>query len=148
MFEARETHCRLLLLVGVAMTAAILMSSAQNPVPFQPTSPARPDPQTAPQDVIPPTPPMTEKQKKDLLKYNFGQMKKDAQELSSLAKSLQDDLEHSNQNVLSIGVISKAEKIEKLAKKIRDSAKGLPDRAEADPSVGGAATRTTGRARA
>jgi hypothetical protein len=148
MFEARKIHAGLLLLVAVAMTAAVLVSSAQNPIPFRPDLPAKPDPQAAPQDIVPPLPSMTEKQKRDLLKYNFGQMKKEAQELSTLAKSLQDDLEHSNQNVLSIGVISKAEKIEKLAKKIKDSAKGLPDRAESGPVVEAAATGTTGRARA
>lgn len=147
MFETRKIHAGLLLLVVVAMTTAVVVSSAQNPVPFQPVSPANSGPQTAPPEVIPLPPSMTEKQKKDLLKYNFGRMKKDAQELSSLAKSLQDDLEHSNQNVLSIGVISKAEKIERLAKKIKDSAKGLPDRAESRPLVDAPPRGRAGRAR-
>ena len=44
-------------------------------------------------------------------------------------------------NVLSLDVVSKAEKIEKLAKKIRDSAKGLPDRASRFPETGATEAR-------
>ena len=43
-------------------------------------------------------------------------MKRQANELARRAKSLQDDLDKSNQNVLSLGVIDKAQRIEKLAK--------------------------------
>ncbi len=68
---------------------------------------------------------ITRKQKKDLLKMNFEKMKHDADELADLAKSLQDDLGKSNENVLSLDVVEKAEKIEKLAKKIKSSAKGM-----------------------
>ena len=68
-------------------------------------------------------------------------MKENAQELAKLAKSLQEDVDHSNENVLSLGVVSKAEKIEKLAKKIKDTAKGLPDRAGRLPETGAAAAR-------
>ena len=39
-------------------------------------------------------------------------------------QSLQKDLDGSNQNVLSLKVLDKAEKIEKLAKKIKNSARG------------------------
>ncbi len=64
------------------------------------------------------------KQKRDLLKSNFEKMKRDADELASLAKSLQEDLDKSNQNLLSLKIVNKAEKIEKLAKKIKEVAKG------------------------
>ena len=94
-----------------------------------------------PGEIEPPAPSLPAKQKRDLLKCNFKQMKKDAEELAKLAKSLQEDLDHSNENVLSLDVVSKAEKIEKLAKKIRDSAKGLPDRASGFPETGATEAR-------
>lgn len=71
-----------------------------------------------------PSPQLPSKQKQELLKSNFEKMKRDADQLAALAKSLQEDLSKSNQNVLSLKVVNKAEKIEKLAKKIREGAKG------------------------
>ncbi len=69
-------------------------------------------------------PPLSKKQKKDLLKDNFEKMKRDADELAELAKSLQEDLDKSNENVLSLRVVDRAEKIEKLAKRIKGMARG------------------------
>jgi hypothetical protein len=73
-----------------------------------------------------PEPPqeLSQKQKRDLLKANFEQMKRDADALATLAKSLQEDLAKSNENVLSLHVVEKAEKIERLAKKIKGTARG------------------------
>ena len=68
--------------------------------------------------------PLTKKQRQDLLKSNFEKLKHDADELSTLAKSLQQDLDKSNENVLSLKVLDRAEKIEKLARKIKSEAKG------------------------
>ncbi|HEY6292092.1 MAG TPA: hypothetical protein VI455_11115 [Terriglobia bacterium] len=70
------------------------------------------------------TPPLTPKQQRDLLKSNYEKMKQQADELADLAKSLQDELDKSNQNILSLQVVDKADKIEKLAKKIKDAARG------------------------
>jgi hypothetical protein len=67
---------------------------------------------------------MTDKQKHNLLKENFKNMKRDAGDLFNLAKALQDELNNSNENVLSLDVVDKAEKIEKLAKKIKGTARG------------------------
>lgn len=64
------------------------------------------------------------KQKRDYMKSNFEKMKIDADELVVLAKSLQEELSNSNVNLLSLKVVEKAEKIEKLAKKIKSVAKG------------------------
>lgn len=69
-------------------------------------------------------PTISRKQKRDLLKLNFEKMKRDADELADLAKSLQEDLSKSNENVLSLRIVEKAEKIEKLAKKIKNVARG------------------------
>jgi hypothetical protein len=66
--------------------------------------------------------PLTPKQQRAVLKANFAKMKEDADQLADLAKSLQEDLNKSNENVLSVGVVEKADKIEKLAKKIKSAA--------------------------
>ncbi len=71
-----------------------------------------------------PLPGLKEKQKRELMKANYEKMKRDAEELSSLAKSLQEDVDKSNENVLSLHIVEKAEKIEKLAKRIKGVAKG------------------------
>jgi hypothetical protein len=68
---------------------------------------------------------LARKQRKGLLKHNFEKMKRDAEDLATLAKALQDDLAKSNENVLSLTVVDKAEKIEKLAKRIKNTARGF-----------------------
>jgi hypothetical protein len=87
-----------------------------------------PGPPTRPQEppaVEPPSsPPLTVRQKQDLLKSNFKKLKRDASELAELAKSLEEDIDKSNQNVFSLKVVERADKIEKLAKKIKSAAKG------------------------
>ena len=70
------------------------------------------------------TPSLKAKQKQELLKANFEKVKRDADDLLVLAKSLQEDVGKSNENVLSLRVVEKAEKIEKLAKRIKSTAKG------------------------
>ena len=67
---------------------------------------------------------MTKKQRQGIVKSNFEKMKRDADELAALAKTLQEDLNKSNENVFSLRIVDRAEKIEKLAKKIRNEAKG------------------------
>ncbi len=71
-----------------------------------------------------PLPGLKDKQKRDLMKANYEKMKRDAEELASLAKSLRDDIDKSNENVLSLHIVDKAEKIEKLAKRIKSVARG------------------------
>jgi len=67
---------------------------------------------------------LSDKQKRDILKLNSEKMKQNVDQLVDLSKQLQGELEKSNENVLSLGVIDKADKIEKLAKKIKSSAQG------------------------
>ena len=64
------------------------------------------------------------KQQRELIAQRFEQMKQDADELTTLAKSLQEELDKSSENILSLQVLEKAEKIEKLAKRIKNNAKG------------------------
>lgn len=65
------------------------------------------------------------KKNRALAQANFEQAKHDAMQLSGLAQALQLELSQSNGNVLSLDVIDKAAKIEKLAKKIKGTAKGF-----------------------
>jgi hypothetical protein len=64
------------------------------------------------------------KRKKALLDYNFKKLKQHAQDLAELAKSLQAEVDKSNENVLSLEIVKKAEQAEKLARKIKNEAKG------------------------
>jgi len=65
------------------------------------------------------------KQKRDLLKANLEKMKRDAGELADLVRALQEELNKSNENVLPLGVVEKADKIQKLAKRIKGAARGF-----------------------
>ena len=65
------------------------------------------------------------KQKRDLLKANFEKLKRDAGELAGLAKALQEELNKSNENMLSLHVVEQADKIQKLAKRIKGNARGF-----------------------
>ena len=68
---------------------------------------------------------MTAMQKQSLMRANFEKSKSDAEEMAALAKGLREVLDKPNVNVLSVEVINRAEKIEKLAKKIREETKGF-----------------------
>ena len=72
-----------------------------------------------------PGPPLSRDQKRNMLKSNFEKMKHDANELTDLAKALQEELNKSDENTLSVDVIDKAKKIGKLAKKIKGSAQSF-----------------------
>ncbi len=142
MFNAKRSYqAWLAVLAAVALITAKPVTCGQAPSPVKARSSLGYGPQLNPGEVEPPAPSLPAKQKRDLLKYNFNQMKKDVQELAKLAKSLQEDVDHSNENVLSLDVVSKAERIEKLAKKIKDAAKGLPNRAGRFMETGAAAAR-------
>jgi hypothetical protein len=65
------------------------------------------------------------RQKRLLLKENLERMKRDAGELADLTKALQEELNKSNENVLALDIVAKADKIQKLAKKIKGNARGI-----------------------
>ncbi|MGD0922731.1 MAG: hypothetical protein ABSA70_13340, partial [Terriglobia bacterium] len=91
------------------------VDAPQAPVPLKAQEPS-------PTQEEEPAAQITHKQKRDLLKQNFEKMKRDAEELAALAKALQEDLDKSNENLLSLQVVNRAEKIEKLAKRIKSTA--------------------------
>jgi len=70
-------------------------------------------------------PSLSAKQKLSIMHANFEKSKSDAEELAALAKGLREELDKPNVNVLSPQVMNRAEKIEKLAKKIREETKGF-----------------------
>ena len=59
--------------------------------------------------------------------YNFTKLKQHSRELAELAKSLQAEVDKSNENVLSLEIVKKAEEAEKLAEVLREIRLGLPD---------------------
>lgn len=67
---------------------------------------------------------ITPKQRREMMKANYEKMKRDAAELASLAKALQEELDKASENVFSLQIVDKAEKIEKLAKRIKNTARG------------------------
>jgi outer membrane murein-binding lipoprotein Lpp len=60
-----------------------------------------------------------------MLKSKFQKMKRDVDELAGLAKAMQEELNKSNENIFPVDIVEKAEKIEKLAKKVKGSARGF-----------------------
>ncbi len=66
---------------------------------------------------------MPRKQRQELLKANFAKMKREAADLTALAQSLEAELDSSNENVLSMTILEKAQKIEALAKRIAKTAR-------------------------
>lgn len=90
--------------------------------PQQPTRRQNGLPAAEPPDVFPKP---GEKRKKAILDDNFKKLKEHAQDLADLAKSLQAEIEKSNENVLSLEILKKADEAEKLARKIKSEAKGF-----------------------
>ncbi|MFB3921926.1 MAG: hypothetical protein ACE145_09400 [Terriglobia bacterium] len=126
--DKRISSCAGLLLTGVLAGAAGLAASRYLSAAPEPRTPLP----AAGQEVgFPDSSPgskasaqISHKQRREIIKENFEKMKRDAEELSSLAKALQEDLDKSSENVLSLQIVEKAEKIEKLAKRIKGTAKG------------------------
>lgn len=129
--STKALYCAFALSLLATMTHARAASPAPEPTPALPqagitSQAATPAAQRvpAPNDAAPPQDKITHKQRQDILKSKFEKMKEDAQELASLVDSLQDELDKSNENILSVRIVEKAEKIEKLAKHIKNAAKG------------------------
>jgi len=67
---------------------------------------------------------MSHKQKQEFLKFKLEKMRKDAAEMAQLAISIQEELDAITENELPLKVVEKAGRVEKLAKKIKNAAKG------------------------
>ncbi len=81
--------------------------------------------QTPPPGAIPETPKLTPAERKAILTDDQKQIKKNVDELFSLAQELKEQSEKMDSTaVLSIQFVQKTEEIEKLARKIRNLARG------------------------
>jgi hypothetical protein len=69
-------------------------------------------------------PPLSVEQKQSIMRANFERSKSDAEELAELARGLREFLDKPSNNAPTAEIIARAEKIEKLAKKIRDETRG------------------------
>ena len=105
------------------LAALVLVATAQGFGQSQGAVPGNPLGNRYP-DNSPTFPKRTRDQKKALMDLNFKKLKDHAKALAELSKSLQDDIEKSSENVLSLEIVRKAEQAEKLAKQIKDEAKG------------------------
>jgi hypothetical protein len=121
----RLDHVRLILLALILAPGGTfcLLSTANGQGPASAPKIQTPHPHppsTESPDVTPPE--VTPKQQQGLLKANYEKLKQDTDELAGLVKSLQDDLNKSNQNVLSLQIVEKTSRIEKLSKRIKTEA--------------------------
>jgi hypothetical protein len=101
------------------------IASAQNGLPARPEpaqNPVAPKiSQPMPSDEIKPN----SKETKDILKQNQRQIKENVERIYKLAEELKDEVEKTDAtNTLSLPMIQKAEQIEKLAKQVKNLARG------------------------
>jgi hypothetical protein len=93
-----------------------------------PTFPAQqqlPVPQIAPPAQQPDLPPdMQKRMQKEANKQRQAELKRDTDKLLKLSTELKDYVDKSNENVLSLDVIKKAEEIEKLARSVKTKMRG------------------------
>jgi hypothetical protein len=103
---------------AVALPSMRLLWAAQHPP--KPNQNPRTDPRPREDDTTPAGPPA-----KSALKENEKDIKKDIQKLYDLVSELKGEVEKTDSSqVLSLGLVRKAEEIEKLAREIKNRAKG------------------------
>jgi len=101
---------------------------AQNPVPQQPQQPptARGDIAIPPGDADEMRERIEHDMEKKAAKERVASLKSDTDKLLKLSIELKQYVDKSDENVLSLNVIKKADEIEKLAKSVKDKMRG-PD---------------------
>ena len=111
-------HLRVVLVV---LAFVLFLGAQQDPNrPHHPEPP--PSTNVAPDLDIPPE--MQREMNKRMNKERQEQLKKDTDKLVQLATELKQSVDKSNENVMSIDVIRKAEEIEKLARQVKEKMKG------------------------
>jgi hypothetical protein len=113
-------------LTTLFLLSTIVPAAAQRPPagPVDPLSPAG-NPPSLPQDDArtQALADMQERQRVELNRRRQEQLKHDTDKLLQLATELKSYVDQTNQNILSLDVVKKAEEIEKLAKSVRDKMK-------------------------
>lgn len=108
-----------LLLLGLFLGAFQGSSSPQRPLPPPPLSVPQPD------DSAPNVPSRLQKDmEKRANEQRQAELKRDTDKLLRLSTELKEYVEKSNENVLSLDVIKKADEIEKLAHSVKTKMKG------------------------
>ena len=124
---------RLQLIVSMAccllFACAVPTASAQSDLTSRPMQGVGPGQQPAPRDQAPGSDDeLRTKMEKDMAKkanqVRQTQLRRDTEQLLKLATDLKQEVDKSNENVLSLEVIKKAEEIERLAHSIKDKMKG------------------------
>ncbi|HYX69117.1 MAG TPA: hypothetical protein VE825_08280 [Terriglobales bacterium] len=107
--------------VFVVLALVLLLGAQQDP--SRPRPPQPPGMTNVGPDVdIPPE--MQREMNKRLNKERQESLKKDTDKLFQLATELKQSVDKSNEHVMSVDVIRKAEEIEKLAKQVKEKMKG------------------------
>ena len=112
-------------------TCAALVLALAGPQ-FSPVSAAPPVAQRTPREERE----MEDRMQKAANKQRQEDIRKDTQKLFQLASELRDAVDKTNENMLSLDVVKKAEEVEKLAKKVKDKMRegsGRPLKPEPPP---------------
>jgi hypothetical protein len=118
-----------LLACSLLIACAVATASAQSGAASPPMQGAGPGQQPGPRDQAPGgDDELRVKMEKDMAKKanqeRQAQLKRDTEQLFKLATDLKEEVDKSNENLLSLEVIKKAEEIERLAHSIKDKMKG------------------------
>ena len=114
MQKPRRTLLRTLAGCVAALATSAAISRAQNPFPTPPGRPGEDSPNANAKPLS-----------KVLLEENQKDIKKNIEKLFQLASQLKEEVEKTDSTaVLSLAMVKKAEEIEKLARQIKDRAKG------------------------
>jgi len=123
---ANSSRRRVLAVCSAALAAVLVpaaVASAQSPVPPASTNPRHRREPGDPEDSE--TPPGTPSATKVVLEQRQKDIKKDVDKLFELAQDLKTEVDKTDSTaVLSMAMVKKTETIEKLARQIRDHAKG------------------------
>jgi hypothetical protein len=114
---------------SLLFACAVPTASAQSGGTSRPMQGVGPGQQPAPRDQEPGSEEeLRTKMEKDMAKKanqeRQAQLRRDTEQLLKLATDLKEEVDKSNENVLSLEVIKKAEEIERLARSIKDKMKG------------------------
>jgi len=107
----------ILLLAATSFTLAGNDTLAQRRRPMRSTLPS-----SGMEFPLPPSPPVPTRR---MMKASYEQLQKDTEKLYELAGELKEEVAKTNEDLLSVAGIKKAEEVEKLAKKIQSRIKNL-----------------------
>lgn len=112
-------------IAGIALLTAEAQQTRPTHPPFPPPDPSKQQSQQQIPPDAPKPPELTPAERKAILTQDQKEIKKDVDDLVALAQDLKSQAEKMDStSILSIGFVQKTEDIEKLARKIRNLARG------------------------